>query len=256
VRHHELLVAEQVLLEQTLRGAVGVLVDMLGLIHPVAFGRTTRVVELVAHLVRPYQLADAWQLDLAAMLSQLGCVTLDATLIEAAEFGPLDPPQRAAFARHPAAGAGFLARIPRLDGVAAMVAAQLLDAPPAGSPTVQLGGEALQLAIQVDRDHGPGVSLAEAVGRTLARRPWTPQLATSLRSFRPAGAGAGHTLAALSARDLRPRMILEENATSQRGELWLAQGLVLTEVAVQRLRALAERGLLREPVAVRIEPLD
>lgn len=248
VRQHQLVIAEKVLLEQTLRASVGVLTDMLGLVHPLAFGCTTRVTAIVRHVVAELAISDGWQIELAAMLSQLGCVTLDHALVEALEAGTATAEQRAAFAQHPAVGASFLARIPRLEGVAAMVASQLQDAPPAGVLLVQRGGELLQLAVQLDRAQRHNSSFAEACARVVERRAWGPELISALRSFH---APIAHVLTAVLARDLRPNMVLEADAVSARGELWMAKGLQLTDVAIKRLRALAERHLLKEPITVR-----
>ena len=59
-------------------GAVRVLTEVLGLVSPDAFGRATRVKACVQHLVGQLSLPDAWQYEVAAMLSQIGCITLPA----------------------------------------------------------------------------------------------------------------------------------------------------------------------------------
>jgi len=249
VRQHELLVAEQVLLEQTLRGSVEVLTEMLGLAQPRAFGCSNRLAAMVRHVVARLAIPDSWQIELAAMLSQLGCVTLDSALIEGGETGVMTAQQCEAFARHPEAGASFLARIPRLDGVVAMVRAQLLDAPPAGDAVVRLGGELLQLVVQVDRWQRRGNELLAAVARAAAARAWTPALVNALRSFR---ATTSREARGVTAKDLRPLMVLAADCVSPKGDLWIASGRELTEVAVKRLRTLAHQGLLCEPVLVRV----
>src|SRR5688572_10183667 len=43
VRQHELVTAEKELLEQTLKGSIKVLADLLGIVKPEAFGRTGRL---------------------------------------------------------------------------------------------------------------------------------------------------------------------------------------------------------------------
>ena len=77
---HRLLVAEHVLLAQTLRGAVKALTDVLALTNPAAFGRGTRLKTGVGLLAQQIGMTDAWEVEIAALLLQLGAVTLpDAT---------------------------------------------------------------------------------------------------------------------------------------------------------------------------------
>jgi hypothetical protein len=52
-------VAERVLLEQTLRGSLKALVDVLSLVSPAAFGRAGRIKERVAELAADVELPDA-----------------------------------------------------------------------------------------------------------------------------------------------------------------------------------------------------
>lgn len=43
------------------------------------------------------------------------------------------------------------------------------------------------------------------------------------------------------------------DVASPRGELWMTHGTELTFVAARRLRALGERGLVRQPILVSLE---
>ena len=76
VEQHRLITAERELLEQTLGGTVKLLTDMLGLTSPAAFGRAVRVKQHVVALAAKLALPSRWQVEVAAMLSQLGTITL------------------------------------------------------------------------------------------------------------------------------------------------------------------------------------
>ena len=56
VEQHRLVTAEKELLDKTLKGAVQVLVEALGLVNPMAFGRAQRIQRYVAHVVRSLKL--------------------------------------------------------------------------------------------------------------------------------------------------------------------------------------------------------
>src|SRR5579872_3708327 len=76
IEQHRLITSERELLEQTLRGSIGVMSEILSLVHPVAFSRASRVRRYVLHLVKQLKLENGWQYELAAMLSQIGCVAV------------------------------------------------------------------------------------------------------------------------------------------------------------------------------------
>jgi hypothetical protein len=58
-------------------GSVKVLTEILALVNPAAFSRASRIHQTVLGIVRQLKLPDAWSYEIAAMLSQIGCVALD-----------------------------------------------------------------------------------------------------------------------------------------------------------------------------------
>jgi hypothetical protein len=51
-------------------------VSFLSLANPLAFGRATRVRKIVEELINHFQIRERWPVEVAAMFSQIGCVTL------------------------------------------------------------------------------------------------------------------------------------------------------------------------------------
>jgi response regulator RpfG family c-di-GMP phosphodiesterase len=92
IEQHRLILAEKVLLEQTLRGSIKALIDILCLANPIAFGRATRVRRSVEQLLTCFEIRERWPVEVAAMLSQIGCVTLPpATVEKLYRLHPLSP---------------------------------------------------------------------------------------------------------------------------------------------------------------------
>jgi hypothetical protein len=87
VAQHRLITAERVLLEQTLRGSISALVDVLALASPAAFGRAGRVRGLVRKLADEVELENQWEVEVAAMLAHIGAVTLPAETAEKLDAG-------------------------------------------------------------------------------------------------------------------------------------------------------------------------
>ena len=82
IEQHRLILAEKVLLEQTLRGSIKALIDILSLANPAAFGRATRLRHSVEQLLTHFEIRERWPVEVAAMLSQIGCVTLPPATVE------------------------------------------------------------------------------------------------------------------------------------------------------------------------------
>ncbi len=84
---HRLLIAERELLEKTLAGSVKVLTEILAMTSPRAFGRAQRLRHVARRLAEAVGHPAPWQVELAAMLAQLGAVTLPQDLLDRADAG-------------------------------------------------------------------------------------------------------------------------------------------------------------------------
>jgi response regulator RpfG family c-di-GMP phosphodiesterase len=122
--------AEKQLLEQTLGGILQVLTEVLSLVNPAAFGRAERARRYIHHIVSSMKLGNPWQYEVAAMLSQLGCVTLAPETIEAVYRGEkLSPDEQTQYEAHPSVAYALLSKIPRLEPIAWMIEQQNRSAP-------------------------------------------------------------------------------------------------------------------------------
>ena len=120
---HQMLNAERTLLEQTLRGSIQALTDVLALASPAAFGRAGRVKRLIADLAVETGWDDAWEVEVAAMLADIGAVTLPEATAEKLNSGaPLSQAEQEMVDRVPAVTERILANIPRLEGVQQILA--------------------------------------------------------------------------------------------------------------------------------------
>ncbi len=127
---YRLLTAEKDLLENTLQGSIQVLTEVLSLVNPAAFGRALRVRRYIHQVATRMALASPWRFEVAAMMSQLGCVTLHPETIEAVYAGrTLPPDEQKRFDAHPGVARDLLSKIPRMEPIAWMIAHQNDSAP-------------------------------------------------------------------------------------------------------------------------------
>ncbi len=135
LRQHQLVMAERELLEQTLAGSVKVLTDMMAMAAPQAFARSAQILDWVRRLTRELRVQRFWRLELAAMLAPLGLLSLPPETLTKVELGlPLDPMEEDMLESAPAAAAGIIGNIPRLDKVARFVLLQNRGMDGAGAP--------------------------------------------------------------------------------------------------------------------------
>jgi ActR/RegA family two-component response regulator len=166
--------AEKELLEKTLYGSVQVLVDILSLTNPMAFSRASRLKTYCGQISKLLGVGNVWRFELAALLSQIGCVSIPSdTLAKVFSGDELAEDEKKMYNSHPALGSQLLARIPRLGAVTAAVSGQLKafkDFPqtePAGElPADQgvLGAQMLRVAVDFDTLICRGSTSSVAIG--------------------------------------------------------------------------------------------
>jgi response regulator RpfG family c-di-GMP phosphodiesterase len=122
IEQFRLINAEREMMEKTLGKTIKLMSDMLILANPLAYGRAIRIRRMVQQITRTMDLPSTWQLELAATLSQMGCVALPKPLLEKADHGqPLTADEANMYAAHPMVGYKLLESIPRLEEIAKMV---------------------------------------------------------------------------------------------------------------------------------------
>src|SRR5436190_5003491 len=106
LKQYRLVIAERELLQNTLNGAVGVLIEILSETDPATFERTQRLKEHVQAFTQSSNLNSSWELELAAMLSQIGRVTIPPTVVTKTRAGlSLTGPEKDVVCRIPDVGA-------------------------------------------------------------------------------------------------------------------------------------------------------
>ena len=78
---YRLINSEKELLNKTLTGTIKILTSVLHIVNPAAFSKSNRMLKYVIHIVKNLQLDNAWQFDVAAMLSQFGCIDIPANVL-------------------------------------------------------------------------------------------------------------------------------------------------------------------------------
>ena len=100
------------------------LVEILGIVMPAAHGKAVRLQRYVVALAAALGLPERWQWPLAAMVSQIGCVSLPTDTLSKVEAGQkLNEEEQCLYNAHPDVARKLIDSIPRLEDVAAIVEA-------------------------------------------------------------------------------------------------------------------------------------
>ena len=243
MEQHRLIASEKILLEQTLRGSIKALIDILSLANPVAFGRATRVRRSVEQLMTHFEINERWPVEVAAMLSQIGCVTLPpATLEKFYKSQIMSAAEQEMIERMPAFIDKCLANIPRIDPVR-----EILRLYPrsfghrddgAGAPLnsgLPWGARALKIALDLDSPES-GENRATAPFAILRGRSgsYDSVILEALAHLR--GDSQDIRMVECQIRELAIGMVFGEDLKSPTGVLLVARGQEVTAGLLERLR--------------------
>jgi response regulator RpfG family c-di-GMP phosphodiesterase len=242
VREYHSREAERRVLEDTMIGAVRSLMDVVALVQPTAFGRATRIRQLVTKMSDQLG-CRSWEIELAASLSQLGCIVLPPLVMERiAEGREVAPQYEKMFNEHPGVGAELLCKIPRLENVTRIVRYQHRHFDGSGFPVdlapadeVPLGSRLLKVAIDFDRLKVGGIDSGAAQTRMRGRAGWyDPRIMDALSTVLSTAERREVTVACEA---LRPGMILKEDLLAEDGILLARRGESITPALAIRLAA-------------------
>jgi FixJ family two-component response regulator len=253
---YRLVTAEKDLLEHTLSGSIQVLTDVLSLVNPAAFGRAMRLRRYVHHVATRLSLGSRWRLEIAAMMSQLGCVTLPPDTIEAVYSGKkLSAEEQAQYDAHPKVARDLLLKIPRLEPIAWMVEYQNQPAPVEGDiadremADMRLGAETLRLTLAFDKLIIQGLSRSEAA-HSLARqhKNFSPQFFQALVELDPNAEEIG--VRRISIEQLTPGMIVQAEVRTATGTLVVSRGQEVSFPLILKLENFRAKGAIEGMISV------
>jgi response regulator RpfG family c-di-GMP phosphodiesterase len=147
---YRLVAAERNVLSTTLTGAVKILVETLSAVRPVAFGRAIRVKALVRAPAEELIPDRMWQVEVAALLSQVGCVFIGENTLRKAYAGrELNAEEWKSYSEYPKRGGDLVANVPRLNQVAVIIANQERGYDGSGFPDAGKSGEDLPMESRI-----------------------------------------------------------------------------------------------------------
>ena len=251
VRQYRLITAERELLHGTLRGTIKLLTEALGLANPLAFGKSQRIKALVGRLSKVMTMKSTLELELAAMLSHIGCMGLPQQILEKVETGKkLTAQESSLYREHPRLGAMLIQHIPRLGGVAEIVAAQQDDY----SHKIPHGARVLRLALDYDALESRGSAPNEILFVLRERKgAYDPDILDAME--KAACTSDEYIRRCIPMRHFKKGMVLAQHVMTVDNTILLATGTELNDASILRLQEVSKSFSIHEPICVLI-PLD
>ncbi len=251
VAQYRLHNAERLVMQETLIECISALMEVLAVTNPVAFGRAERIKLIVQHLARWLDSAGFWQLEAAALLSQLGYFSVNTELAEKMYYGrELNEEEQARAATVPGNARRLLEHIPRLEPVIQILAAlEWSDAEleRAGDRMVGLGARMLAGALEYDLLTNQGLSKAQILESLRGRKTrFGDRVVDALAAMIATTQEPGEALT-LPLRQATTGMRLRQEIRTPLGALLVPIGIEINARLIDRISQIAPT-LLDQPV--------
>jgi len=263
IKHYRLIIAEHELLEKTLIGSISLMSDILALNNETSYGHSEMSQQLVRSLCRTLNVANAWEIEIAALLSHIGMATVPPIVAAKVAAGlPLNVVEADMMMHVPEIGSMLLSKIPRLEEVAKIILHQNENYDGSGFPgdlsgsDIPIGARIIRLLNDIQRDPAP--TLLERSMAVIQRNPgaYDPMIIdAALISFASGTGGLSAPVLNRSARqigfpELRSGHVLRSRILIQDGTVVAAANQVVSSTLLERLTNYARLGLIKEPIIV------
>jgi response regulator RpfG family c-di-GMP phosphodiesterase len=257
IKQYNLITAEREILEKTLKGSIKMLTDVLSLVNPVAFGRASRVKSSVAQLAKHLKLENPWHYEVAAMLSQVGCVAVPSSVLEKKYLEKaLSADEKKMMEAHPGIAHDIITNIPRLESIAEIIANQDMDFDGLDLPgdttegkEITLGARLLKVALDFDTLESGGFTKKAAIAEMeeYADR-YDPEILKALKESLKAQ--KSYKLKSVTVEELTTGMIVAKDVVNRDGLLLITKGQEVSNVMRERLKNYAMTVGVEEPIEV------
>jgi len=243
IQQYDLKTVEREILDRTLKGIIKVLTDILTAVNPFYFSKALRVRNYARGMAEVLEMERIWDVEIAALLSQIGIVAMPPDLLDKAFKGEqLSEKEHLMYGSIPGIGEKLLKNIPRLEQIAEGIAYQGKKYDGSDLPLANKTGEAipvigriLKVAGDFDELVASGKNNEEALKIMSARVGlYDPNFLVALRSA-TMGEGKGYVMKSVPIEDLKQGMIVAENIVDANGSFLLGKGNEITSILLFRL---------------------
>lgn len=256
---YQIVVAEKEILEETLWGSINVMTQVLELVNEEAFGRTEQLRAIILGIAKKLRLPNVYEFEIAAMVSQIGCVMLPGELLHRVDTRQsVSPEERKLFMDHPKTAQKLLQRIPRLEDIAVMVGNQHRSFGNGDASKLilndnrrLLGANLLRVSLDTARLMYSGLSRDEAIAAMELRpKAYDPRMLKALGAINIDPPPMAKVSVELE--ELTEHMILDQDVQTKNGLVVVRRGHDVTEMVRERLERFHKGVGIVGPIRVKI----
>ncbi|SMF41756.1 HD domain-containing phosphohydrolase [Desulfovibrio gilichinskyi] len=252
------------LLQETLRGSINVLSNVLSMLKPEVFGLTSRILPYVKQISARVGDPSPWFTETAASLSLLGYLTLSDTTVAKLHKGrTLSSEEFAAYEKTPEIAASLVKALPQLDEVARILTYQETYFDGTGLVSdgtikehLPLGSRIIKVVTDFDRMLAKGMTKRIALEFMIKSVHLYDQ--TILYALGEAlGDEKKYDIKTVSICEMTSKMLLGEDIRIPRGDQMvkvLQKGYGVNDTIIKYLKLFNERKLIEDKVKVIVQP--
>jgi len=265
LEQHNLIIAEKVLLNKTLKGIINVLNEVLTLVNPDAFGHNAHLKKYMMALAETMELPYSWTFEPMIQLSQLGCVIFPQDTIKHLDSGQsISEEEQQIFNQHPLLASDLIRKIPRMESIAQTILYQEKCYNGEGIPLdeikgkdIPVGARMLKIVLDFIRAKGTGISEKAAYSKLEQQAyNYDPDI---LHLFKKSididdiEDEIETEIQTVKIAELRTGMIINEDIKTKQGQLVAGHGQEVTEALMRIIRHCLENGALNGFETVQLE---
>jgi response regulator RpfG family c-di-GMP phosphodiesterase len=249
IEQYRLITAERELLNKTLNGSVRMLMEILSIVAPQSFGYAEMLGHVVSAVALVMGIQQSWELEVAAMVCQIGLVTLPQALVNKAKEGrPLSTVEQRMISNVPEIGRKLLDKIPRLQPVARIVKYQNKHYDGSGFPDDDIAGQDIPIESRILKAVNDmlqitelGIAQDKALFVMNKRTGWyDPDILLAITGYKlDDGNKTSGSNPTINVKELQPGMILAEDFKTMDGALMVPHGHPLSETVIAKIQNVA-----------------
>lgn len=255
LRQYQLITAERELLSKTLNGSIQVLMEILSILDQSVFSMAQRRRKAAAKVASGLNVPELWDIEMAAMLSDIGMVTLpEGTKERYHNHEKLSPSDMEMVLNIPIASSNLIKRIPRLDRVAEIIRLQNQDC---GKKDIPIGARILRVVSEYFRIVSKGSTPQEALNiLRMAPERFCSEVVNALTNSSDRfgdGNKAKKRIREVSISELKIGQVLKSDVRTANRMLILKANQVLGAAHLQRILNISKFEGVIEPITVEEE---
>ncbi len=237
------------LLDETLKGSIRMLIDILAMTNPETFAQTIRARNLAKKMAVRLGLENAWEIEIGVLLSQLGCAVIPSDIVQKKQAGnKLTSQENCIFNSHPKVAARFISSIPRLEQVAESIQNQFGDYHSKTDPDII--SDFIRIVFDYDNRIQAGSTQQQAL----------EEMEKKVGQFNPLLLGAleaevrrlldGFVIRTVAFDELKSGMVLADDLHNSSNVILVRRNSELSDVLLEKLKNLRYCGRNYEPVKI------